>query len=294
MRDGAYRAQEMLVGPGRGRPELWRLILGLLIAVAATMALSLMLRSALAIVAPGALGLNSSSNTPGSLLILLYGYACVTAGIFVAARIMQDRDARGLIGPLPLAVRQFWRVLRILVVLMFVLAILPPYDMGEELKPNLDFRAWLLLLPLSLGGVLVQTSSEEILFRGYLQQSLAARFSSPLVWMVVPSLLFGLGHYAPAEAGQNATLVALWAVVFGVMMADLTARAGTLGPAIALHMMNNVTALLLVSVPDTLSGLSLWVTPYTLSDAGQMRSWLLIDFGFMTVSWLAARVAIRR
>jgi membrane protease YdiL (CAAX protease family) len=141
---------------------------------------------------------------------------------------------------------------------------------------------------------MVQVASEEILFRGYIQQALAARFSSPLFWMLIPAVLFGFGHYLPGQAGGNAWMIALWATIFGVLMADLTARAGTLGPAIALHLVNNVTAILIVSVPDSLSGLSLATTPYSLSEAGDMRGWLLIDFALMFVSWLAARVAIRR
>ena len=294
MRDGPYSAHEMLVGPARGRPELWRLLAGLVLGSAIAMALGVVLNNLLATLAPRLIDRPKPGDTPGSLLVLLYGYALVTASIFIAARILQNRRAASLIGPLPLALGHFWRVLRILVLLIAALAILPPYDMGDELVPNLDPGTWFVLLPLSLGAVLIQSSSEEILFRGYIQQSLAARFQNPLIWMVVPSILFGLGHFVPADAGENAWLVALWAFVFGLMMSDLTARAGTLGPAIALHMVNNTTALLLVSVPDSLSGLSLATTPYAMSDAEQMRSWLLIDFVFMTVTWLAARLAIRR
>ena len=97
----------------------------------------------------------------------------------------------------------------------------------------------------------------------------------------------------PALAGENAAIIALWAAIFGLLTADLTARAGTLGPAIAMHMFNNVMAILLVSVPDTLSGLSLAVLPASMSDPGALQSWLMLDFAMMIVSWLAARLALR-
>ena len=77
-------------------------------------------------------------------------------------------------------------------------------------------------------------------------------------------------------------------------MADLTARAGTLGPAIAVHFVNNVTAILIVSMPDNLSGLALYLSPFSLADTEAVRAWLPVDFGFMLVSWLTARLAIRR
>ena len=148
-------------------------------------------------------------------------------------------------------------------------------------------------MPLSLGAVLVQTGCEELLFRGYIQQSLAARFKSPLIWMLLPSILFGLAHYQPETAGDNAWLIVLWAAVFGLINADLTARSGTLGPAIALHMTTNAVAVLLISVHDQMSGLSLATIPVA-TDSAELRNWLAIDFAFMLVGWLAARLAIRR
>ena len=166
--------------------------------------------------------------------------------------------------------------------------------MGGDFVANLPLDQWLYLLPFSLIAVLVQVSAEEIVFRGYVQQQIAARFKSPLIWMVLPSVLFALGHYLPDSAGENALLIAVWAGVFGIMMADLTARAGTLGPAIAVHLWNNVSAILIVSLPNDLSGLALYLAPFGMDDAAAMRDWLPVDFVLMFVSWLAARLALRR
>jgi membrane protease YdiL (CAAX protease family) len=150
------------------------------------------------------------------------------------------------------------------------------------------------MLPLSLFVVLIQVSAEEIVFRGYVQQQLAARFKSPLIWMVLPSVLFAFGHYLPDTAGENAVMIAVWAGVFGIMMADLTARSGTLGPAVAVHLWNNVSAILIISLPGDLSGLALYLAPFGMEDAAAMRAWLPVDFALMFVSWLAARLALRR
>ncbi len=106
--------------------------------------------------------------------------------------------------------------------------------------------------------------------------------------------MFALGHYLPQEAGGNALPIALWSGVFGILMADITARAGTLGPAIALHLFNNMIALLIVSLPDSLSGLSLYLLPYSMADTEHLRAWLAVDFATMFVTWLLARLALRR
>jgi hypothetical protein len=89
-------------------------------------------------------------------------------------------------------------------------------------------------------------------------------------------------------------LIAIWAGVFGILMADLTARAGTLGPAIAVHLFNNVTAIMIVSSPTSLNGLALFHLPFEMSDTEALRPWLAVDFAMMLISWLTARLAIRR
>jgi membrane protease YdiL (CAAX protease family) len=150
-----------------------------------------------------------------------------------------------------------------------------------------------LLLPLSLTGLLIQVSAEELVFRGYLQQQLAARFATPLIWAGVPALLFGLAHHDTAMGG-NVWLVVIWAGLFGLLMADLTARAGTLGPAIAVHFVNNFLGLLVIAPAETLSGLALYTYTFSLADTAMVRQLLPVDFALMLVSWLAARLALRR
>jgi uncharacterized membrane protein len=96
------------------------------------------------------------------------------------------------------------------------------------------------------------------------------------------------------QAGELAWVIVLWSALFGLALADLTARAGTLGPAIALHLINNATAILFISMPDSLSGLSLYHSPFDMSDEAMVRAWMPVEFMMILVSWLAARLAIRR
>ncbi|MEX5563802.1 type II CAAX endopeptidase family protein [Pseudophaeobacter sp. 1A16562] len=290
-----YSAHEALVRSARRKPQLWRLGLGLVLIYLISFALSSIVLPLLAALFPGVWlqGLRDGS-TPGAMLVLLGGFLFITVGVALCARLLQDRSFLSVVGhPRPL-VRQFIRVSLYLLALGIALSLLPPYDMGEPLQPNLEPGLWLSLLPVSLLVVLIQTSAEEIVFRGYIQQGLAARFKSPAVWILGPSALFALGHYLPAEAGENALLITLWAGVFSCMMADLTARAGTLGPAIAVHFFNNVTALLVFASPTSLYGLSLYLMPYEMSDGAALRPWLAVDFAMMLVTWLTARLAIRR
>lgn len=293
-----YHAHETLVAPARKRAEVWRFILGAILATFGFLALNQMFFStAYALAGADRFALYEAllaGSTPLAVLLLLFSFGCMTLSVVIAVRVIHQRAVSTLLGPLPLFWPHFRAVTIMLILLMVFIAVLPPWDMGGEYLPNLPFGTWLMLLPLSLLAIFVQVSAEEIAFRGYVQQQLAARFQSPLIWMVLPSVLFALGHYLPDMAGENALLIAVWAGVFGILMADLTARSGSLGPAIAVHFVNNLSAILLVSLPDNMSGLSLYLSPFSMQDADAMQAWLPVDFALMIVSWLAARLAIRR
>ena len=294
----AYQAHEMLVAPARARCALWRFVGGLIHAFVIYVALNQaffatvfsFVGSSGSLFEDGIL----TGTSPMSMYVLLVSFAFMTVGIGITVRILHNRSLRSVLGPLPLLWTDFRRVSVMMVVLLVVLAVLPPWDMGGAYVSNMPVGLWALLLPVSLIAVLIQVSAEEIVFRGYIQQQLAARFKSPWVWMVLPAALFALGHYLPQEAGQNALKIALWAGIFGLLMADLTARSGTLGPAIAVHLWNNVSAMLLVGLPDNLGGLALYHAPFSMNDTAAMAAWLPVDFVLMFVSWLAARLAIRR
>ena len=294
-----YRAQAALLQDNRVDQTIWRLAAGLVVAAIVMVTLNSSLQAAIMRLAPSlwvthfseAAGLGQ---TPFSMLVTLFSFGFLIIGISVALRLVHKRGLSSLLGPRSVFIGQSVRVLSVLLAIGAVLLVLPPYNLGMELVDNLPFSRWLVLLPFGLVAVFIQSASEEILFRGYIQQQLAARFSHPAIWMALPALLFAFGHYVPADAGDNALLLAIWSGLFGVLMADLTARAGSLGPAIILHTFNNVSALLFVSLPDNLNGLALYVTPVGMNDTELLRAWLPVDFATTIVFWLAARLAIRR
>lgn len=289
-----YAPHEDLLIEARKKPELWRFAAGIVLVLALWFMLGLAFDS---LVLPLLIALTGggdflNGNDPTGMALLLGGFVLPIIAVALALPILHARSLGSLLGPRGRFLWKMRRVTLALVALLVVLLILPPYDMGAPVERNMPFGQWLSYLPLALGLVLIQTSAEEILFRGYLQQGLAARFQSPLIWMGLPSVLFGLGHYMPTEAGDNAWLIVAGATFYGLVMADLTARSGSLGPAIAVHFVNNVFALLILATPTSLSGFALLLQPITMEDAA-LRPWLWLDFAVITVSWLAARVAIR-
>lgn len=286
-----YAAYQTLIAPARAHPQLWRLLAGLALTGAVYMLLlfglfSLDLGNGMQVMG-GGLG-----RTPVSALALLASFACVYPGLWLALRWLHRRSLRSLFGPAGAVLRDGGRVMLVALALYGGSLLLP----GPEAiapQPNLVFGTWLKWLVPALLALAVQITAEELVFRGYVQSQLAARFASPLIWLVLPAVGFGLLHYNPADAGDNAPWLLLPAVAFGLLAADLTARCGNLGPALALHFLNNFAAILLLAPGEEMSGLALYRLPIEMSDPGLLAH-LPVELGLILVLWLAARLVLRR
>ncbi len=255
-------AFEDFVAPARARPAIWRLVLGCALAgtlwIAATVGLVLV----------------GQGSANGALLAFLYGFAGLIAGLGLAARLLQKRDLASLIGPGGIRPGAYLAGVAVVAALA-----LPTAFALDAPAQRVALGAWAAALPLAVPALAIQTAAEEMLFRGYLAQGLAARFRSRLVWWLGPALLFGVMHWNPATFGANAWLVVVSAALTGLILGDVTIRSGNLSLAMGLHFANNAIALLVVAPPSPLSGLTLFEAPIDPSDAGGFRPFLLADIG---------------
>jgi membrane protease YdiL (CAAX protease family) len=285
-----YHPHQSFVEPALEKSETWRTALGFLIASAVYIVATILFIAAL--YGFGGDGLADAfffGETPVGVLLNLVAIGLMIPAVLIPLKALHNRGFWSLIGPLPHTITCFLRVC-FAMVLLSLLGLLFP---SEEVQSGFSFGHWLILLPLSLSLLLLQVSAEELVFRGYLQQQLAARFASPLVWLIIPSAIFGALHYSAEEFGGNAVWIVCATGLFGLAAADLTARTGNIGAAVALHFMNNFMALLIASPEGTLSGLALYNYPFSFADETAVRALLPVEFMFLFVSWLAARVALR-
>ncbi|MEL7461580.1 MAG: type II CAAX endopeptidase family protein [Pseudomonadota bacterium] len=286
---------ESFVAPARRRPAIWRLVLGLILAAAIYMGGTF-----------GLLGLVwwltasqsdfltwsaqvAAPSTPFfTYLILFVSFPMMAAGVFVAAKVLHKRGPGTLFGRAPRVMRHFCVGAAVTAAISLVVLI-PSFVLGFDGIPNVPARAWLMLLPLTLLGVLVQTGAEELVFRGYLQQQLAARFRSPFLWLLIPAAVFALVHWNPAALGDNVWLPLAVAFLFGLAAADLTAKTGSIGAAWGIHFANNFNGIALIATDGTITGLSLYLTPYSASDPDLVGWSVLPSMVLLAAAWFVTR-----
>ncbi|MBK5925255.1 CPBP family intramembrane metalloprotease [Rhodovulum sulfidophilum] len=285
---------EAYIEPARLYPETWRLIVGLLVVLLVYVGVfSTMLVAAYPALGPMAyfgwiMGLAAPA-TPGQTLFVLTSFLGMGLGVLIATPALHYREPGSLFGPARDWARGFFGALKVLVpayALLFGLAFAT-----MPLEANLDPGTWARMLPLALLLILIQTGSEELLFRGYLQQQLAARFAWRAVWMGLPALIFTALHYNPA-AGMNNAIGLVGILAFALAAADLTERSGSLGTAMGWHFVNNVSSLLFTSVKGTITGLALFVTPFDVTDTATAPWAMALDLIAILLLWRLLRALI--
>lgn len=281
-------------------PQLWRLFLGFWLTMLLWMGTAaLILAGALGVVAaregpygimPWTMGL-SAPDSPGIVLLLLSTFAGLFIGSITAAAALHGRGPGTLLGPRSDWLRGF--VTAVAVMLPVYLVLVGLSFLFDRPEPNLPFGRWAALLPLTILFLLLQTGAEELFFRGYLQQQLAARFRARWIWMWIPAVVFALLHWNP-QAGDNLPLLLLSALTFGLVAADLTERTGSLGAAMGLHFVNNFVGIGIVAIGETITGLALYVSPMDIAETGMqslsLAASILVMLGvWAAVAWLLDR-----
>jgi len=234
----------------------------------------------------------ATSSSKRAVLIALFSAVLMLPGLWLVLRFLHHRSLRSVLAPTG---RVHWGnyTRAVLFILAFAGVTSIPVLLNAEFTRQLSLSQWLPWLAPALLLIFLQTATEELVFRGYLMQQLAARFHSRWVWWVLPAALFGAVHYNTLTYGDNALLVVFSAFLTGLIFGDITARSGDLSIALGLHFANNLTVILLLGVPGQLSSLSLFLQKLNIRDVDVMRAEILASTGLMLVIYFVYLLVMR-
>jgi membrane protease YdiL (CAAX protease family) len=173
----------------------------------------------------GAVGLLGS--VVGNLLVVAVGWRYARTRGLTLADFGVRRVARRFLAAAALLGISMWYVTLVLVLLL------------KATKDSSNLQELIEQAPLVttlLALTIFPALAEELVFRGVLARGLAARVGS--VWaMLISAALFGLYHLNPPQ------MVSTFAL--GVVLAFLTLRSRSIVPALIVHVLNNMIAVLL-------------------------------------------------
>lgn len=240
-----------------GRNGMPRLVLGITLIV-----ISYAIPIAVVIAAgSGTLAFDDLESRTGIALLLVSVVWLLPATAF-ALRLVHRRRPSSVLGVAgALSLPQYGRAFALMAIVLvaatlFGLLFDPRIDRGPS-----SLAGWATFAPLLAVLILLQTAAEEVFFRGYLVQTLALRFRTPLVWGGIPAILFTLLHWN-AEISTAMNLAGLATVAsFAIAATVLLVRTGNLGAAMGFHFANNIVALLFFSSSTAFNSVALFVLP---------------------------------
>lgn len=240
-----------------GRIELWRILVGALYIVTVYGAAIVTLFYALDHTANGWI-----YDSPAAVAYTLATSLAIWCAVWLALRVLHRRRLRSVLGA---EGRISWRQLGQGLAAAFIVSIggeLAGYTLDPSIqRSSLALNQWALwLAPVAL-FIGIQASADELLFRGYLMQSLAARFRNPFIWAVAPLVAFILLYWdSAASESEWMSAAALFSTgAFGLTATILVCVTGNLGASIGLNLGYGLFGIVLFSHYGWYSQMALFV-----------------------------------
>ena len=225
--------------------------------------------------------------TPLSLLFVLFSFVPIWIGVWIAMNFIHDVPMKELFGSygkldLQLLMKGFLVMLVLGISIESGLQFIPVVSDFIYYEPNKilflsDWLKW--FLPVIL-FIFVQSAAEELVFRGYLLQTIWSKSASYLYAVICPSLIFGLLHFDPLSYGANAWLYCLNTFVVGCLLCLVTLHTGNIALAFGLHWGGNTVSLVFFGIYGNLDGMALWITLLD-PKSGTMGIALIVSTTFM-------------
>ncbi len=169
-------------------------------------------------------------------IVVMLGAAALFVLVLVAVRFIHQRPVLSLITPYG---HVDWK--RFGIGFSFFMLLGAMASLVEALlfpgRYHLTFQptAFFSFVPLVLVLIPIQTAGEELLFRGYLVQSMALLIRRPLVVAFISSFVFMLLHLFNPEVSANIILMPLYYFGVGLLFALVTLRDNRLELAMGAH-----------------------------------------------------------
>lgn len=125
------------------------------------------------------------------------------------------------------------------------------YISPADYKFQFDSAQFVGLLFISLLLIPIQTSFEELFFRGYMMQGVFKVFKNRLVPFLSISIIFGLMHLSNPEVATMGNEIMIMYIGSGLFLGALTLLDEGLELALGFHAANNLVGCVLVTSTDT-------------------------------------------
>ena len=228
-----------------GKNNWWRYVLGVVLILGTPVALAIIVDMLYADIGYRIFGLNNVIIT----FVEVGGFnAFLIIGVLLAVRVIHSRPFLTLITPHQFVdwkkfAKSFGLFFGLVALVTLVDYLLNPSTYEYRLKPE----QFLVFAPIALILTPIQTTAEELLFRGYLLQTMALLTRNRAVLVLASGVLFMLPHLANPEMTAGFWPMAFYYFLVGGILTIITLRSNSLEMAMGIHAAINLFAVLIVN-----------------------------------------------
>lgn len=185
-------------------------------------------------------------------LVLNFGFFFFLIGLWLSVTIVHRRSFRSLVtGKSTVSWQRMGMGFVVWAALLGIGTLVEFLVSPGTFTVTFDVRVF---IPFAILAILItplQTTAEELFFRGYLVQSGSLISRNRLFLSIWSGVLFALPHITNPEVASNFGVVLLTYFVLGAFLAWISLQDGTIELAIGVHAANNLMAGLLVTFPES-------------------------------------------
>jgi membrane protease YdiL (CAAX protease family) len=175
-------------------------------------------------------------------------------GLFLSIKFIHKRKFRTLITPYE---KINWSKICIGFCTFFILlamsSIIEYFVHPSDFKLTVDIDTFFATLPIIIIVTILQTTTEELFFRGYIVQLFGLFLKNKMLLAFISGFIFLLPHLLNPELQNGVYTMIFYYFTFGLLLAVVTLRSNTLEIAIGAHAVNNLFCLILLNYENTVS-----------------------------------------
>ncbi|WP_339661473.1 CPBP family intramembrane glutamic endopeptidase [uncultured Polaribacter sp.] len=182
------------------------------------------------------------------LFLMLFMFAFGLVFLIIGVKYIHKRTVASLVtSRKKIDWKRFWFSFLIWGTLVLVFTILGVLLAPEDYTFNFNAKPFFILVAISIVFIPLQTSFEELLFRGYFMQGLGILSKNKWVPLLITSVCFGLLHGANPEVQKLGSITMVFYIGTGFFYGIATLMDEGTELALGLHAVNNMLAAFLVT-----------------------------------------------
>lgn len=183
-----------------------------------------------------------------NLFLLLFSYVVALGGVYFVVRFLHHQTFKSIITGRKQIDWQRVLFSFLLWSLFTVVSTLVTYYLNpSDFEINFQLVPFLILLVIATLLIPIQTTVEELVFRGYLMQGFANLAQNKWLPLLATSVIFGLLHLSNPEVSKLGNIIMVYYIGTGLLLAVMTLMDDGMELALGFHAANNLVGALLIT-----------------------------------------------